>query len=721
VDEKQAAQNQQLVTQWTNWINRGIKKKKAFTDTLREVDRFFEGADHRHLFANEAVKSWLNSRLGGMSTVNLAFQIRGWLAPNLYHRNPNRTVSVRTRDSVLKALAKVIEAYINYTPNETDLVTSSRSGIDESLLAGRGALFTGWDEETRLITSWQVSIDDIVIDPDARKVEDALWIAYRRRAPLYQVRQQYKATAEGLKGDRVSEASVLEDEKDSGRDDEAAFGETCDTVTVWEIYSKMGRGWRGKDVPDEYKNYDDAKQFVKLDIVAGHERPLFVGEWDTKIHADRAWPFTFLDLTPTRNKLWPVSLMAAAMGHQKSINLLTAIWMEKVKRSARDIFGALKSLPDPAIRQITSGGLDEVIKLGAEEGVTDIRQAVTKFETGAISPEIEKAIRAHEAWFAETTGLLPILKGLTNEQQVRSATEADIKDKNARSRLGDLSERVEDWHTRAARNEGILVRVQLKSDEVERVVPDLDLGYLVSWTNLTVEVPVRSAGKPEPTQKKDESDEAYAARLEKWAEGEVSLETVYPDCAHYFETEEEAQHHAALLLQALPAINLQRKAEGLPPFYFQTIATGAPLGFDGMPQLVPTVNVRKVTVADVWRDTRHLSTEDIARELSYRVEAGSTKRPDANKMIDMANMLRQDVMPRGLELWHKTGDPNLYNEGLERIYDAMQFPAELRVMLPPIQMAPPPPVPGAEGGGEAGLLDPAAPPAPLQPSIGASQ
>jgi hypothetical protein len=720
VDEKQAAQNQQLVTQWTNWINRGIKKKKAFTDTLREVDRFFEGADHRHLFANEAVKSWLNSRLGGMSTVNLAFQIRGWLAPNLYHRNPNRTVSVRTRDSVLKALAKVIEAYINYTPNETDLVTSSRSGIDESLLAGRGALFTGWDEETRLITSWQVSIDDIVIDPDARKVEDALWIAYRRRAPLYQVRQQYKATAEGLKGDRVSEASVLEDEKDSGRDDEAAFGETCDTVTVWEIYSKMGRGWRGKDVPDEYKNYDDAKQFVKLDIVAGHERPLVVVEWDTKIHSDRAWPFTFLDLTPTRNKLWPVSLMAAAMGHQKSINLLTAIWMEKVKRSARDIFGALKSLPDPAIRQITSGGLDEVIKLGAEEGVTDIRQAVTKFETGAISPEIEKAIRAHEAWFAETTGLLPILKGISNEQQVRSATEADIKDKNARSRLGDLSERVEDWHTRAARNEGIIVRAELKSEEVERVVGDVELGYLVSWTNLTVEVPVRAPGKPVPVQRKDEEDEAFQARVNKWEEGELSLETVYPQCADYFETKEEAQQHAQELLAALPAINMQRQSQGLPSLYWETVASGLGLGPDGMPVLVPTVDVRRVTVADVWRDTRFLSTEDIARELAYRVEAGSTKRLDSNKMFDLTNILNQNVMPRGLELWHKTGDPSVYNACLEKMFNALQAPRDVRVFLPPIQMAPPPGLPGApppEGGGAG--IEPIPSPAPLQPAVGA--
>lgn len=711
MDEKQALQDQQLVTQWTDWIRRGIKKKKPFAELAREVDRLFEGGDHRHLFSQPAMQQWFNSKIAtaGMSTVNLAAQVRGWFAPNLYHRNPTRTVTVRTRDSVLRAMAKVVEGYINYTPGETDLVSASRAGIDEALLAGRGVLFTGWDEETRLITSWQVSIDDIVIDPDARKVEDALWIAYRRRAPLYQVKSQYKATAKELNGDRVSEAAATEDEKDDENEEEAARGSTCDTVTVWEVYSKMGRGWRGKDVPDPFKDYDDSKQFVKLDIVIGHDRPLFVGEWDTKIHADRAWPFTFLDLTPTRNRLWPVSLMGLGMPYQKAINSLNAILMEKVKRSARDIFGVRKDLSPAAVSQITSGGLDEVVKLGVDDGVQDIRQAVTKFETGAISPEIEKAIRRNEDWFAQVTGLLPILKGLSNEQQVRSATEADIKDKNARSRLGDLGERVEDWHTRAARNEGILVRAQLRSDEVERVVGgDLDLGWLVTWVNLAVEVPVRDPAKRTPQRKAAETDEDFAARMLAWEDENLSLESTYPACADYFATKEEAQEHVAGLLAALPMIDQSRRDEGRAGLFWTKS--------DG---LTPTVEVRRVTVADVWRDTRWLSTEAIAREVSYRVEAGSTKRPDPNHMLTIANFVQTNVMPRGVDMWQRTGDPSMLNEALNAAYDAMQVTGDKRVLVRPLP--PPPPPPGSPGAPGAPAKPPSGEPAPapLQPSVGA--
>jgi len=667
--EKQASRDEALSAMWGRYLEAGLKAKREFNRTAADVDDFFENADQRKSFESLEVKKAISLKGAIASPVNLAFQIRGWIGPGLYHRNPTRTVTVRTTDGVLRALARVTERYLNFTPNECGLAKESRRGIDEALLAGRGVLYTGLDPVTKLVTSWCVSVDDLVIDPDARRPDDAFWIAYRRRIPLWQAKKEYGEPARELVADRISDASIARygvhgdgtEERRSVDDERLELGGTNDMVTVYEVYSKMGLGWRGHGVPEEYRNHDEGSPYRKIVVALGHKRPLLETSWESPLYLDRDWPFALLDLTPTRNKLWPVSLMGAAMPHQKAINVGSTMWGAKVKSHARSIFFVRKGLPAATKDLIACGPIDTLVELGEDGEMLDARQAIQKFDPGPISPEIEKNIRFHEEQFGATTGLLPILKGGGFEQQSRSATESDIKDRNARSRVTDMSERVEDWHTLAARHEGIMVRLDLDAEEVERVVggpADADLGFLVVVPVLGAEIPIRTR----PTEKEENA-------------GAVDLEQIHPPCGTYYEKQEDAIQQAqqvAMLLMPGGQIEAERAARGLPPILVDLDERG-----------IPRVGVRQVTVRDVWRDTDYLSVDDVVRELSFRVEAGSTKRPDPNNAIDQANTLMANTGAIALKL----GDYATYNKCLKQLFEAQGIPANQRVFLPEVDPA----------------------------------
>lgn len=674
--------DQALATLWCKYLRSAMKAKEKFTAAAKEVDLLFDNGSQRGFFESPELKEAMNLEGVVASPVNLAFQIRGWIGPGLYHRNPTRNVTVRTRDGVLVALARATERYLNYTPNETGLARESRRGIDESLLAGRGVLYTGIDPTTKLVTSWQISVDDVLIDPDAKTVESALWIAWRRRVPLWQAKKEYGEPARELKADRVSQSAIARDSDDEPEpkdQDSPEYGVTNDLVTIYEVYSKMGLGWKGHGCPEQFRHHDDANPYRKITLVMGYPRPLEEGKWEAPLYLDRDWPFSFLDLTPERRKLWPISLMGAGMPHQKVINLLSSLATAKAKALSRDVYVTNSELSRDQQRLIANGPVNTFLSMGGKgDQVLDVRQVIQKFEQGAMSPELMNLIYFHRDQFGQTTGLLPILMGGgEGEQQSRSATESDIKDRNARSRVTDMSERVEDWHSQAARHEGIMIRLELDAEEVERIVggpADAELGWLISLEILGAEVPVRTR----PSDK-------------QIAEGQIDLEQLYGPAGQYFDSEEEATAAAAQLAQALMTgqINMDRAAEGLPPVLFD-------------PTKGDTLSVRQVTVRDVWRDTAYLSVEDVVRELAFRIEAGSTKRPDPNAAIDRANTIMANAGQVALNL----GDFATYNRCLKAVYDAQQVPVAERVYLtPPAPNVLPGGAPAGEQKGAGGVMD----------------
>lgn len=656
-----------LVAIWTDRLRCAVDAKRDFDEAAREVDDLFTG-EPDPFFKSDGVAEVLDVEHLFLVTVNLPFQIRSWLGPNLYQRNPTRTVTSRTKDSILAGLGSVVSAWLNYTPAETGLADESRLAVDEALIDGRSSHYTGYDATTGLISSRYVSIADVLIDPDAKRPKDAYWIALRRQLPRWELEREFgkvvKELPEGVGySDSIAEGS---DHDDKGKPREhSEEDEETDLVTIYEIWSRMGTGWRGAGVEEPG---DDSFDYKKIVLVDGWgEKPLYLGRWETPLYVDGVWPLTFLDLTPTKNSLYPVSLLKAALPSLRAVNLLASAALKKALDHAREIYFVQAGLSEDAKNQIAQGGMSEVVELKSTDPGVKASDLVQHWQAGAISPEVREQINFHLGQIGEVTGLLPILKGQSNEQQIRSATEADIQDRNARSRLQDMSERVEDWATRVARNEGLLCRLELTADEVSRYLDasvDLELGYRIIVPVYGVALPTRLYAPGSEVDKEKE---------------EPCVQGLAPSFARYYESPDEAAQAAVKLMQSLPQLEAA---------YLQR--TGKPVFVDRDPATqLPKINVERVTVKDVWTDTAYLSPVDLARELSFRIEAGSTKRPDANKKIDQANTLMASVGQPALQL----GDFATYNRVLTALYESQGTPQNMRILLTP----PPPPEPAPPG------------------------
>lgn len=244
--------------------------------------------------------------------------------------------------------------------------------------------------------------------------------------------------------------------------------------------------------------------------------------------------------------------------------------------------------------------------------------------------------------FEKRTGLQEILYGRSRVAE-RSAEAISIKDRNSRARIDDKADMVEHWQNEIARKEALLARFLLDGDDIEKVIG---------------------------------TDETYGFKIEIVSDGQpltmAELQDISPELATYWEEPEEAED---ALMQAE-----------------STVRMAVPMG---QPSIIP------VNAATVWQDTASLSDNiDIVREFSYRIEAGSARRPDQEFRVEQAQMIMDRVGQLSLEL-NPEIDITTYNKSLDLLYDAFMIAHPQRVYLS-VQPLPPPPPPVEQGAPQGG-------------------
>lgn len=662
-NSKRAERMEFLVRLWTqHYIPAASEARKRFMRDFNEVEEYFQG-DHTALYTK--IAEFMNPEGLLCLTVNLAQEVRGYIGPHLYARNPARTVNPKSNNEPMRCLAKIQEAYLNATPEDTKLKDEYRKVVDEALIAGRGASWTVKDPWTKLVTTRHVPIRDVYLDPDARCLADCQWIAIRRQEPLHVLKKRrepakpgdkdrlgIKWDTDGLKPDVLTPSDdSVERWTEGGRTlhEEVAKkkGKTSHVVRYWVIYSKMGTGLSLGKLPngeERFRGEDSGNRFTKLVLVPGFDRPLFKGDWDLSLYLDDDWPIGFMDFTPTligsRNEetesdnggLWPVSLVKLAIGHQKAIDLLVTRWINDLFQRARMIGVVPAQATDSVMRAFQSGDPWTAIELASDAAGVPIRDLFHLLQLGQVDPTFREQLQYHESKFGQVTGMLPTLMGSGGDQggQIRSATEADLRDKNSRSRIEDMNSIVESEASASGRREGIAVRVNLAIEEVERVVKDKI--QLNKW------------------------------KLEVIAGGEaLSLKVLgklWEPAGTYFSSPQEAQQIAAQIQQNEPAFRAAWR------------------GSEGEDFGVLVVNVIPVTVREVWNDTE-ANPRELALQLGYTVQAGSARQLDVNMKIGHADMVMGLVGQVALQLQQY----HVYNKALRVAYQARQVPEEDRVFL----------------------------------------
>lgn len=452
---------QRIKSAWMENIKKAKDGKKDFEETAAQLTKYYAKSHSELVYGGDDEDSTVS--LWARATINKTFEAVKIFGPALYEQNPVRLVNSENADDPFPA---VLGKYLNYVSRELDRRRHARMSIDEALIKGAGLGWTEMDQHTQLAYTAYRSVDDLLLDPDARGVEDIWWLALRCREPLWAFQRKYNAP--DVKTSHSDGTSSAGDEKAEGE------AKSQDYIVYWKIYSKLGDGLRIKARDDGETKPDDGLQDRRKDyryiiIAPDHDKPVFIGDWPTPFWADTlsmGWPCAVVDFAREPNKVWPLSILKAGLPLQKWIDWAYSFLLRKVRSTCRDIVALPERLNDKQKATVRNEAqLDLEIMYVNDQQLEDIRKIFTVLQFPAMNGDLLKAIEMAELQFQKVTGLYEVLYGQT-PQAYRSAQEAIVKDRNSRLRIDDMGREVVMWENINSRHEAICARFHVKPEQI---------------------------------------------------------------------------------------------------------------------------------------------------------------------------------------------------------------------------------------------------------------
>lgn len=544
-----------LVKAWVAKIKLATKFKKShFQDQADEAMKFYECGqelsklmyDQRPIDDDDPMPAPKFRMIVGKVA-----EIVELFGPSLYHRNPTIRVEPKTLDIPIELLMAMVppemmqqaqqaaqmqgqqfnpqslfppdpsepankitslllEYYLDYIQRENDKKTHSRRAIDETLIKGMGIL---WSESFRpfpgapvLVGSFYDTVDNLVVDPDADTIEDALWIARKYNRPIWEVAEEYGIDEDMLGkkyGSHESAGAQADREQDPDGDRKRKVGKTNDLIEYWKVYSKMGMGHKLsdaknlEDLDDLLDSFGDNVMLVIAEKVpyplnfshknlkkwtgakgeAGQEKArkkIFMDcQWPIPFWADGSWPFTQLAFHEVPNNPWPMSHVKPALGYLKFINWAMSFLSNKIRTSCRTLIAAAKALEDDWLQKLASGKDYEQLEVPQalmNGGAIEVNRLIAYIQPPPFQADIWKVLEAVFDLFDKATGLTELAYGASGG--MRSAEEAKIKEGNRSVRPDDMANKVEDWLSLVARKEAMAARWLLDEETVKPIVGD---------------------------------------------------------------------------------------------------------------------------------------------------------------------------------------------------------------------------------------------------------
>lgn len=534
----------QIVATWVKKLKAAQDYKKPFADDAKEASQFFDG-EHNWMWRDAYARGerGYNSSIAPPAfrmQLNKVFELVEIFASVIYHRNPVRTVSVMDYPDVpldtvgmqqpagpngmpspeqmqiievVKAeeaakqkrqmSARLLEAYLNWTPVELDLKRQARKVVCEAMVKGAGVFWTELNivdvsgdaniPPMKTIGSFYDTVDNLLIDPDFDNDDDMLWCARKCVRPLAEVAETYGIPPEDLQKHFDHDAPRLRREPDGKKKKET----TNQLVTFYKIWSKTGMGDRLKDAPKENKGvFDPLGRYCYLVICEGVPYPLNVPPavlqedvdeqtgipqslftrvaWPIPFYAEpNGWPFTMLAFHRKPGYAWPVSHIRPAIGELRLLNWCFSFLATRIATSCETVVAVQKAADQTIKDQLlapSEGGF-KIIELSELLG-RRVEDIVSVFQMPQVTKDLWDIISAILDQFAQRTGLSELAYGYTR-QQFRSAAEATIKNENISIRPDNMANELEDCMSLLARREALAARWLLEPQDIAPVLGPL--------------------------------------------------------------------------------------------------------------------------------------------------------------------------------------------------------------------------------------------------------
>ena len=539
-----------IVKSWLEKIKLATEYKKPFSDDAEEAMQFFAG-DPNFMWENQYARGERGYNKG-IDPPAFRMQInRVWEAVRIFtavihHRNPHRQVTpkqypvvppdmlgifpqppipqmgpdgqpvvgpdgqpVMMPDPAMqqyqnqvqqqgmffqrrKLVSGLLDAYLNYTPNELDLKQHSRKVVEEAFIKGAGVwwheLYQPPGGQTRMAGSFYDSIDNLVWDMDADDFEDIRWCARKRIQPVDEVAAKFGLNREDLKG-HIESYSSQADKGRRGYKTEQKKGKTNDLICYYEIYSKTGFGDRLKDSDKSLRGkFDSLGPNCYIVVAEGVDFPLnlppqmlqeevdetgipqnffMAAQWPIPFWAEpNGWPMTVLAWHGKPGYSWPLSIIRPGIGELRFINWAMSFLATRIATSSQTLIGVAKAAdPDMKAKLLekSEGGF-KIVEISEAIG-RNVNDVVSVFNLPGVTSDMYQIISEVTALFDRRVGLTELIYGMTRSQ-FRSASEAQVKAEQISVRPDDYANILEDALSEIARKEALLARWMIYPQDV---------------------------------------------------------------------------------------------------------------------------------------------------------------------------------------------------------------------------------------------------------------
>ena len=208
--------------------------------------------------------------------------------------------------------------------------------------------------------------------------------------------------------------------------------------------------------------------------LAEDEQSLFMrAQWPIPFWTDGGWPFSRLHFYEKPKEVWPISLIKPAIGELRFVNWCMSFLADKVAAASTTYVAIAKAAGAEIQDQIKSGmGPYTVIEFSEIFG-RDIREVISFLDAPSFNVDIWRMVSEVLEMIDKRTGLTELLYGLSGGTQIRSATEADVRNQNVSVRPDDMASRVEDWLSSVAMKEIEAAEWILRGEDVEPILGKL--------------------------------------------------------------------------------------------------------------------------------------------------------------------------------------------------------------------------------------------------------
>lgn len=400
------------------------KLQKAVEDGNKRMANF---RNSRIMFLRQYVGQYYDAEKGdiGSEPLNLIFNAIRVLVPNLVFNFPKHNVSSKFllhRDyAEMMSLAltqqdkqlKMKDVYRKWIVDAIFMIGILKTGLCDSGTA------IGFDADDRIdpgtIYTENVDFDNFIIDPNARQIDEALFIGDRIRVPRAMLMDSGLYRNDLL--ERIPRAgseytsSVDRAEKMSARQiDYSDTGQLEDQVELYELW--VPRAKAIVTVPAvENLCFDD---YLRV-----HD---YYGPDDG--------PYTYLKLTPpVPNNPFPISMVGIWHDLHVSANRMVKKILEQADRQKTIVGYKGAAATDAQSALDASDG--EAIAMDDPDGLKE-------YTFGGQAPSNEAHVNQLQSWFNMMSGNTEALSGVSSS--AKSATEANILQGNAAISLEDMKD-----------------------------------------------------------------------------------------------------------------------------------------------------------------------------------------------------------------------------------------------------------------------------------------